>query len=691
MWQLLFLALGAGAGCGGGGHESASPDSGLPDAATFDGGNSDGECLGHCFDAGGPEAAPEGGSQTDAPSEGESAACAWSPYNDGLSGAPISSLLFDARSAGVVYAAGGSTCYQSTDSGQSWHARGALSGGQLGKLAPLGGTASDLLAASSIGVVISHDAGQTWTQLALDALAIRSIAIDRSTALRAYAGVTAAGVFRSDDGGASWSAINGGYPSDSDTMAIDIDPTNPDSALSIAIPLNASGGWTQSGTIMKTTDGGASWSSVLQANDYVFDIQRCSSNSQVLYATAGTAVARSSDGGQTWTSTALGANVLDVAITAGQCDDLYVLAAGEGPMHSVDGGTTFGAPLVTGLELSPLGTLMDQLVVDPQQPGGLLLGSHGGVFRSADAGTSWALAAGLLNLEIRGLASSPLDPSSIWLSTWGSGTWLRSANAPWSRIPVNNIPADFVFTTMVDPYTAGRVLVGTWSTLYESTNAGASFTATPIQTNAFAAGFDPTDPKTVYVGTQVAGVYKSLDGAMTWATSNGTITPWQTPVGTDIDVGSLVVDPSAPQTIYIGTSGQGVYKSTDGAGSWTNILAPSGSISCLVLTTGPTPMLYACVEGEGIERSTDGGTTWEDDSTGLPSQDVGALVSDGNAGDLYVVSGQAVYVQRGTAPWAQLDDGCLPGPVATALVIGGTGTQRQLLVGSGGGVYSHAL
>jgi hypothetical protein len=292
-------------------------------------------------------------------------------------------------------------------------------------------------------------------------------------------------------------------------------------------------------------------------------------------------------------------------------------------------------------------------------------------------------------MVVRALSDSPLDPGHLWLASWGSGVWQRrSSTQPWERVPVRALPVDYGITVAPDPYTAKRVLVGSWGTLYQS-NDGATFAPDSVDQNPAAFAFDPSNSSVLYTATQITGVYKSTDGGATWSTSNGAIAPWSTANGTFIDVRRIVVDPAAPQTLYIGTFGRGVYKSTDGASSWSNVLAPTAQIGCLLVVPGSPSTVYVCVDGNGIQRTTDGAATWTDDSQGLPTQDVGGLIRDPGTGDLYVAASTGVYVKRGAAAWTGFDLPCLHGTGATAIVT--DGNVRRLVVASGGGLAAHTL
>ena len=59
---------------------------------------------------------------------------------------------------------------------------------------------------------------------------------------------------------------------------------------------------------------------------------------------------------------------------------------------------------------------------------------------------------------------------------------------------------------------------------------------------------DPTNHATVYAGTISNGVFKSIDGGRTWASSNNGLSPYVT---------FLVIDPVTPSTLYAGGWGDG--------------------------------------------------------------------------------------------------------------------------------------
>lgn len=123
----------------------------------------------------------------------------------------------------------------------------------------------------------------------------------------------------------------------------------------------------------------------------------------------------------------------------------------------------------------------------------------------------------------------------------------------------------------------------------------------------------PTEPQTVYVGTQ-SGPYRTQDGGDHWERLNFP--------DKDLVVWSLAFHPKNPRTIYLGTAPTAVYRSDDGGDNWKRlpIIEPVGmvhmSFPCRIIRLAVDPTnpneIYAGLEVGGVIRSLDGGETWGD-------------------------------------------------------------------------------
>jgi photosystem II stability/assembly factor-like uncharacterized protein len=133
----------------------------------------------------------------------------------------------------------------------------------------------------------------------------------------------------------------------------------------------------------------------------------------------------------------------------------------------------------------------------------------------------------------------------------------------------------------------------------------------------------PHQPYTFYMGSTGGGVWKTTNAGETWANvSDGFFA-----VGS---IGAIAVAGSDPNVIYVGTgsacvrgnvsTGRGVYKSQDGGRTWTFIGLPdAGQIARIRVHPQNPDLLYLAALGNafgrnaerGVYRSTDGGESWE--------------------------------------------------------------------------------
>ena len=132
----------------------------------------------------------------------------------------------------------------------------------------------------------------------------------------------------------------------------------------------------------------------------------------------------------------------------------------------------------------------------------------------------------------------------------------------------------------------------------------------------------PDDPATWYVAVGSGGVWKTENAGTTW-----------TPLfdgQSSYSIGSVALDPSNPNTVWVGTGenvggrhigfGDGVYKSTDGGKSWQNMgLGASEHISTMIVHPDDPDTVFVSAQGplwssggdRGLYKTTDGGETWK--------------------------------------------------------------------------------
>jgi uncharacterized repeat protein (TIGR01451 family) len=222
--------------------------------------------------------------------------------------------------------------------------------------------------------------------------------------------------------------------------------------------------------------------------------------------------------------------------------------------------------------------------------------------------------------RVTGLATDPTNVNIIYAATAGGGVW-KTTNGGTTWAPLTD--------NLSDP--GGN----------------------PIPLFMGAVALAPSNPSVVYAGTGEAnnvtfglnssfdtfygdGILVSTNGGTTW-----TLTGQSQFRGGAIS--RIAVDPQDPNTAYAAVSNNavnglstvvtGIYKTTNGGGTWTDVTAANGQNSTnpwsdVVIdptTTGNTAVLFAAIgngfgaAANGVFTSTNGGTTWTAVGGGMPS------------------------------------------------------------------------
>jgi photosystem II stability/assembly factor-like uncharacterized protein len=181
---------------------------------------------------------------------------------------------------------------------------------------------------------------------------------------------------------------------------------------------------------------------------------------------------------------------------------------------------------------------------------------------------------------------------------------------------------------------------------------GTPFWLSPVAGQVSAIAIDPRNGQVAYIGTAAGGVWKTTNGGGNWVA----LTDDQP----SLSIGSLVLDPSSPDTVYAGTGGPfgaygaGILKSINAGATWQSIPGPfagpfgsdnffGGGAKILSLAVHPTngQIVVAAVwrwpqNQGGIFRSADAGATW---TQMLPGPGHYVQFDSGNPNTAYVALG----------------------------------------------------
>ena len=434
---------------------------------------------------------------------------------------------------------------------------------------------------------------------------VADIVGDPVDANKFYVGAASGGVWKTVDGGATFTPIFDGQGSLS-TGALALDPRD-SNILYVGTGEASPGGGsvTYPGDgVWKTLDGGATWQHLgLDKTIYIGRIVVDPRNpDNVFVAAMGNlfsrnverGVYRSQDGGRTWTQ------VLFVSDIAGGID----LA-----IDPVDPRRVFAA------------TWERIRFPDTRVYGG----PGSGLWQSTDGGTTWTrLAGGLPPTTAEpsriGVAIAASSPSTIYAvysrksdnaldglfrSTDGGVTWTRQ-----TATNLGNIIGAQAFWSgriFVHPSNPSEVWIDGVG-LARSTNGGASFASVGggLHVDHHAQWFSPTNPSIILKGND-GGAYRSTNGGTTWTHfENLPISQFYT----------VEAHPKEPFKIYGGMQDNGVRRTlTGGLGDWTNVTGGDGFE--VHVDPNSTSVIYSESQFGALRRSVNGGLTFGGATSGL--------------------------------------------------------------------------
>lgn len=267
------------------------------------------------------------------------------------------------------------------------------------------------------------------------------------------------GVYRSNDAGRTWANV--GLRDSYHIGRIAVHPRNPDIVYVAA--LGSGFGPSPDRGVYRSTDGGASWSRVLFVSDKAgaIDVAMDPANPRVLYAATweaarkawtivsggpGSGVYKSTDGGDTWQPLIGGLpkgvkGKIGLAVSPVRPERVYALveaAEGSGLYRSDDAGVSFQY-VNPDRRLTTRAFYYIHLIAHPSDEDGLFVAAHGSwLLRSTDAGRSFTTIDGDTHGDYHALWVNPKDPrlmvvgndGGAAVSVNGGKTWTRQDNQP---------------------------------------------------------------------------------------------------------------------------------------------------------------------------------------------------------------------------------------------------------------------
>jgi len=363
----------------------------------------------------------------------------------------------------------------------------------------------------------------------------------------------AVSLFRSTNGGASFSSITAGIHVDQHAFAF--------------APQNASVVYVgNDGGIFKSTNGGTSWSSLnsnLAITQFYPGVSLHPTDANyILGGTQDNGTLRFT-GSSVWDEI-LGGDGGFTAIDFATPTTIYAEtqwtqgSASSGPRRSDNGGPPFTTKN-SGINVSDDAAFIPPYVMDPSNSQTLYFGTNR-LYKTTNRGDFWTVLAGSTNLTkgtgvISTIAVAPSNPQVIYVGASDGNVVVTTNGGSTVATIISGLPNRSVMAIAVDPTSASTAYV-------------------------------------VFSGFGTGHIFTTTNTGASWTNISANLP--------DVPVNAILLDPGAPSNIYIGTD-LGVFRSTDGGGSWSalNTGLPNVAVFDLAFRSG-TNVLVAATHGRGV-------------------------------------------------------------------------------------------
>jgi photosystem II stability/assembly factor-like uncharacterized protein len=531
-----------------------------------------------------------------------------------------------------------------------------------------------------------------------------SIAVHPTDPLTAYIAAAGGGVWKTADGGMTWTPLTDQLSSLS-SGAVALDPSDPNTILYGTGEQHYSGDSLYGDGLFRSTDAGATWSKIAMRSQVGSYIARVAASPGTLHVCSDNGYARSVDGGASWTvfkpggsftwcndlvrsaqapgtwyasfyamgvymSTddgvtwtqltglpASGFQRVNLAIS--DSDRLSVYASLIGPSGGLfgmyrtrDGGVTWSVLASTPNYTCTQGWYDNTVVVSPSDPetvfaaGVFTYCGNAGVIMSSDGGASWS------NITVASDSTRPhpdqhfltFGPDgALWIATDG-GVWARTVNAgssTWNDLN-HGLSTTQMYTVAVHPTDSMFMIAGTQD------NGSVAFMGTPDWPQVEGGDGGPvaiaspswTNPDT-YFTTDV--LMSPLYRWLRPLTSYGIVTgPWSGDRANWAN-SPLVTDPTLPDTLLAGT--YRLWQTTNSGASWSLIspdLTAGGHLRSTAVSALDPNTIYTGSSDGRVFMTSDRGMTWQARSAGLPNAPIpDIIISPTDSSSVYLCVNQS--------------------------------------------------
>lgn len=478
----------------------------------------------------------------------------------------FSYLVVDPSQPRTLYGTSFLGLIKSIDGGQTW-SRLPLAAHSALAIAP--SAPNVLYAELSNRLMRSADRGVTWTETTGSYSGLRHITVDPRDPDTIYFTV-GDDLYKSTNGGSNAWQIREGTTPAPDIHTVAIDPR---------VPSTIYAGTSNRG-VFRSRDGGATWSHMAAGlptlvypgrpvGESIVDLEVSPALGSPVYATTSRrGVYRSERGENRWREANNGlvaTRIWEVALDPRSPSVVYAGTQNGGLWRSRDGGRHWVRRGLTG-------RIVSGIAVDPVKGRIVWAAAGTGLYRSGNRGRTWKRRLRLPDLtSVSVVAIAPSNRRFVYAGTRGRGLY-RSWNSGRTWHPPELRAVDDVSSIAVHPRRPRTLWVGVGGLVLHSSDGGVTFLErakglpTHVEVNAIVV--NPRNPRVLYAAVEYSGVYRSVNAGASWTRMNE---------GASSSAEGLAIDRRRPNVLYVGgwdrAGGGGVFRSLNGARTWASISA----------------------------------------------------------------------------------------------------------------------